>query len=1212
MKKLLLRLLFLLILCNCLSGIKVHAQENAYSSPDFFYSNVFDNGSLNSFSTYRDGVSGHESIAVSTTSPLKGAASLRSVNRVTPFSNALSASLLTSGTNLADGNIYEIDFLYKYSTSNNTTAADVVDFATGGVASGKGGWRYWIAANNRTPSANGGLGLYFCQTGKTLSFNSKESNGAPRNIITYAIDPDVTYIVKVLIQSNRYRIFIDPYYNYSTTSTQRGGNQNFGGGLNTYTYSVLEMDEKRTSSNFQFDDLKLYRPTISIASNASLNSTAVGISNANVTQGQKNVVALGYSLTSRGLYNLTSLKFSLSSGNFSTYFSSVRVYKSNDNSFSVTADSLLYTLTPPNSGTLTYATSLPVFNATYPSTPTYYFIVFDLNTDFASTGSVSFNLEDVAISYDNYNGGTVSLPTTYDGQTFLANLAYKWVGTNTDWNTNTNWYIDTYRYYSPFGANGTPPTAPPAGSYVLIPTSATSLPTATSDLTLSGLTIQSGKTLTLNNASLTVANELTTEGDLKFTGSTSKSLTLASGVTTSLTNLVIDKGAIGNSLTLTTGNAMLNVTGAITLTNGTLIVNPNTLTLKSSATSTARIAALNTTTSAITGSVTAERYVTGGGGYNGARSNYTYRNYRIMSSPVYNSLNGTDKIYNLQYIPSSSVVTGATGGTVTSGNPTLYLYREDFAGTNATFTSSNFRAVTAITSTSVTADAGTRYVYPGTGFLFYFRGNNSNVSAKTTSPYVAPESVVFSNTGTINQGDITVKNWLNGGTTLAKTTTAVSTAQGLQLVGNPYPSSIDWDLSSGYGGTAGIDPTIYTFNPVTGQYEAYLRGSGGVGASRSDANIIASGQAFFVKITSNGTFIFKEAAKSAAQQISTNLLLGTPVKTNQPVSFARIKLGLDSLNNDNVVLLFKDNADDKYIDGEDGIDLGGSGVLESLSTRSSDDVALAINTLSLPKKSDKVIPLSVDAFKTGLYTLSLNEIQNIPSIYQVWLRDKLKKDSLDMRANKIYTFNLNKADATTYGKDRFEVVIRQNPELAVKLLDFNATKVTTGVQLAWVSENEGNYTNFTVERSTDGGKTFEVTGGFSASNIGKYTLVDKSPVIGLNQYRLKQDDINGDISYSKPVNVMYSKLSDNVTVNVVRVYPNPVSSIANVTFTPKANAKSYKITITNSSGILMTKATITQPEWQANVGNFLPGTYFVQVIDNTTSSVIGNNKFIKL
>ena len=71
-----------------------------------------------------------------------------------------------------------------------------------------------------------------------------------------------------------------------------------------------------------------------------------------------------------------------------------------------------------------------------------------------------------------------------------------------------------------------------------------------------------------------------------------------------------------------------------------------------------------------------------------------------------------------------------------------------------------------------------------------------------------------------------------------------------------------------------------------------------------------------------------------------------------------------------------------------------------------------------------------------------------------------------MRHNQTYKFDVRISDTNTYGSNRFSLVIRQDAALAVHLLSFAASKSQGGAQVVWNTENEENYTNFTVERSS--------------------------------------------------------------------------------------------------------------------------------------------------
>ncbi|MGZ3752216.1 MAG: T9SS type A sorting domain-containing protein, partial [Mucilaginibacter sp.] len=161
--------------------------------------------------------------------------------------------------------------------------------------------------------------------------------------------------------------------------------------------------------------------------------------------------------------------------------------------------------------------------------------------------------------------------------------------------------------------------------------------------------------------------------------------------------------------------------------------------------------------------------------------------------------------------------------------------------------------------------------------------------------------------------------------------------------------------------------------------------------------------------------------------------------------------------------------------------------------------------------------------------------------------------------------------------------------------------------------NEQNYTNFTVERSADGGQTFNVIGGLQGSGQGVYSLIDKSPVLGRNLYRLKQEDINNNITYSNVVLVLYSEMSNNLVANNISVYPNPATSAINIAISNDAATKhSYTYYITNSLGLIVKQVTSGQPNWQPNISDLMPGSYIIKVLNTSDNSIIGNSKFIKL
>jgi trimeric autotransporter adhesin len=669
------------------------------------------------------------------------------------------------------------------------------------------------------------------------------------------------------------------------------------------------------------------------------------------------------------------------------------------------------------------------------------------------------------------------------------------------------------------------------------------------------------------------------------------------------------------------GNFAVSSSGVLTMTSPAKLSAGSAtaayLTLKSDATGSATIAAMSGTSS-ITGYVNAQRYITGG--------SLTYRGYRLMSSPVNAGTVSSNKVYSLNYLKNSCYLTGSTGttgGFDKTGNPTIYLYRENVTPTNSNFIAGNFRGVNNITASpgyQLDGETGTFNIPIGGGYLFYFRGNRStSLASKTTTPYATPENTTLTAGGTLNQGQVTVKEWYtptsaNLGYTVSAGNVAV---RGFNLVGNPYASSINWDTYNTTTTTTGvyataISSTMYVLDPVTKNYGAYTQGTGGIGTHNA-TNILVSGQGFFVLASSaSAKLIFNESAKVSTQLTGSNLLMGKP-----PVAYTyqylRLNLVKDSDNYDDILIRFNKNSTTAFSDSEDAAYKQGYGQ-ENLASLSSDNVQLAINAQPLPLKKS-VIPLSVAAASDGPYQLNLKDVIGVPELFKLTLVDNYTKSSTDLRQNPVYNFNIALNDTGSYGSNRFKLIIGQDSTQAYRLLNFAATKIlyqpTKQVSVTWKVTNEQNYTTFTVERSTDNGATFQVIGGQQGSGIGTYSLVDNNPANGLNLYRLKQDDLYDTISYSKLIPVEYSPQSNKLIGNI-NIYPNPASSTLNLSIHTDKSSDNYDIRITNSLGFVVKQANAISSTWQANVSDLLTGTYFIQIVNSKDQSPVGKAKFVKL
>jgi len=353
----------------------------------------------------------------------------------------------------------------------------------------------------------------------------------------------------------------------------------------------------------------------------------------------------------------------------------------------------------------------------------------------------------------------------------------------------------------------------------------------------------------------------------------------------------------------------------------------------------------------------------------------------------------------------------------------------------------------------------------------------------------------------------------------------------------------------------------------------------------------------------------------------------------------RLKMVLDSFNYDDIAIGFDASATTTYNNQIDSRYFPGINAPEGLFSLSSDNVPLSVNILPLPKEAPLMIRLDVEAKNSGNFDMQRTELDSISKVYDIWLVDKFAKDSVNLRTATGYLFNINKKDSTSFGSNRFVVVIRQNRAMAVHLLDFTAINFNTGAKLSWTTGNEQDNTSFTVERSIDDGNTFMALDSITSDGSGVYSYIDKTPIDGTDKYRLKITDMNGAISYSGIVALSIG--STNTTqaeTNNISIYPNPSNGLINLSINPNGSntvssasqttqtnglvhsfaaipatfAASYDIKIININGSVIKTASSVSASWHDNVSSLSPGTYIIQVVNNADKTLVGKSTFIKL
>jgi hypothetical protein len=111
--------------------------------------------------------------------------------------------------------------------------------------------------------------------------------------------------------------------------------------------------------------------------------------------------------------------------------------------------------------------------------------------------------------------------------------------------------------------------------------------------------------------------------------------------------------------------------------------------------------------------------------------------------------------------------------------------------------------------------------------------------------------------GNLNNGSVTYEFTIDG--------SADVTLQGFNLIGNPYPSSIDWKAASGWTRTnlltSGSGYDMWIWNPTANNYGVF-NSAGVLGSGTNDiTQYIAPMQGFFVRAASSENLVFTNSVR---------------------------------------------------------------------------------------------------------------------------------------------------------------------------------------------------------------------------------------------------------------------------------------------------------------------------------------------------------------
>ncbi|MBC7902851.1 MAG: T9SS type A sorting domain-containing protein [Gemmatimonadaceae bacterium] len=162
--------------------------------------------------------------------------------------------------------------------------------------------------------------------------------------------------------------------------------------------------------------------------------------------------------------------------------------------------------------------------------------------------------------------------------------------------------------------------------------------------------------------------------------------------------------------------------------------------------------------------------------------------------------------------------------------------------------------------------------------------------------------------------------------------------------------------------------------------------------------------------------------------------------------------------------------------------------------------------------------------------------------------------------------------------------------LPANLLSFTATKQGNSSHIKWSASNEVDFDRFIVERSSDA-LYFQSIGSVTGNKgTGKsdYFFNDKYPASGVNYYRLKLADRNGDHTYSSVKSVTFER------IQIFSVYPNPVVNSLFVQVAPGEVIKSVNLFAIDGKRINV-KAVVNGSRATVPMTPLKKGSYIIEV-----------------
>lgn len=173
------------------------------------------------------------------------------------------------------------------------------------------------------------------------------------------------------------------------------------------------------------------------------------------------------------------------------------------------------------------------------------------------------------------------------------------------------------------------------------------------------------------------------------------------------------------------------------------------------------------------------------------------------------------------------------------------------------------------------------------------------------------------------------------------------------------------------------------------------------------------------------------------------------------------------------------------------------------------------------------------------------------------------------------------------------VIVTVISVLPVELISFTGKATPSAIQLNWETSTELNNEKFVIERSTNG-RTFsrigEERGQGTTQQIQSYQFMDQAPVAGINYYRLKQMDYDGQFAYSPVTAITFTRKGG------ISVYPTATNGMVNIVTEDEGSSL---VKVFHINGSLMKQQALESNTLPLDLSSLPNGSYLIVVETST-------------